>query len=287
MHSIHGKQTDAIAGQSQTVFNLANKCLQEILQEDKIYSHVLASTSCPDSISPSLGQCINEHNHERLHESHSLDIVQGCCGGVSSMILASQLAELNKSHTLVITADAAQKATSPSSDVFHVFRNGAFACSISYTEEKKGLIHYKTSQYKGLYDVVSIRLGHDADELIRENMEDLRIDPRKYLGLQLDNRLALRLMQKAERFYLDFISETGHPDILILHQVNVPIIYHLQKVFEKYPVRFINKAEETGNCGCATTGIVLDSIKDEIENKKVMICSFGTGGMIVAGLWQF
>jgi len=45
-------------------------------------------------------------------------------------------------------------------------------------------------------------------------------------------------------------------------------------------------AKQTGNCGCATTGIVLNAIKDEIENKKLMLCSFGTGGVITAALWQ-
>jgi 3-oxoacyl-[acyl-carrier-protein] synthase III len=94
-------------------------------------------------------------------------------------------------------------------------------------------------------------------------------------------------MKEAEKFYLDFIEQTGHPDILILHQVNVPIINHLEKVFAKYPIRFINKAKETGNCGCATTGILLDQLKNEIRDKKVMICGFGTGGVITAGLWQF
>ena len=49
-------------------------------------------------------------------------------------------------------------------------------------------------------------------------------------------------MQKAESFYLDFIVHTGHPDIPILHQVNVLIINHLQTGFAKYPVEFINMA---------------------------------------------
>ena len=287
MYAFYGKDSDFIAAQNRGVFNLANKCVQDVIGENRTYSHLLASTSCPDSISPSLGQCINQYNHEKLSTSHTLDIVQGCTGGVSAMIMASQLAELNKSHTLVIAADAAQKATSVSNDSYHVFRNGAFGCCISYTSDQKGLIHHRSCQYKDLYEVVTICLGHDADKVINENMEDVGKDPRKYLGLKLDNHLALKLMQKAERFYLDFIAETGHPDILILHQVNVSIIDHLQKVFEKYPIHFINRAEQTGNCGCATTGIVLNSIKNDIENKKVMICSFGTGGVIVAGLWQF
>ncbi|PWT70653.1 MAG: hypothetical protein C5B59_19810 [Bacteroidetes bacterium] len=287
IHAFYGKETDLFAGRNQSVFNLANNCLQDIIEEKKVYSHLLASTSCPDSISPSLAQCIIQHNHEKFHASHALDIVQGCTGGVSSMIMASQLAELNKSNILVIAADAAQKATSIFSEVYHVFKNGAFGCCISYTNDRKGLIHYKSCQYKDLHEVVTIRLGHDADRVINEHIDGVGKDPRKYLGLALDNHLALKLMQKAERFYLDFIKEAGHPDILILHQVNVHIINHLEKVFEKYPIRFINNAEQTGNCGCATTGIVLDSIKDEIENKKVMIGSFGTGGVIIAGLWQF
>ena len=112
-------------------------------------------------------------------------------------------------------------------------------------------------------------------------------DPRKHLGLRLDNHLAIKLMKEAERFYLDFIEHTGHPDLLILHQVNEPIIDHLEKVFSKYPIRFINMAKETGNCGCATTGILLNHLKNETKNKKVMICSFGTGGVITAGMWQF
>ncbi len=125
--------------------------------------------------------------------------------------------------------------------------------------------------YIDLYDVVTIGLGHDADAIIAEHINDMLLDPRKHLGLRLDNMLALKLMRNAEDFYLDFIKTTGHPNILILHQVNEIIIEHLQKVFEKYPIRFINMAKETGNCGCATTCIVLNTIKQEIENKKVMI----------------
>lgn len=287
MNAFSGADTDFIVGQERSVFNLANKCLQDVIEENKIYSHLLASTSCPDSISPSLAQCITQYNHEKLHASHTVDIVQGCSGGVSSMIMASQLAEFNKSDILVIAADAAKKATSVSNDAYRVFKNGAFGCCISHTNDRRGLIHHKSCQYKDLYEVVTIRLGHDADKVITENIGDVGLDPRKYLGLKLDNHLALKLVQMAERFYLDFVADSGHPDIMILHQVNVPIIDHLQKIFGKYPIHFINKAEQTGNCGCATTGIVLNSIKNDIKNKKVMICSFGTGGVIIAGLWQF
>ena len=288
MFSAYGDiASDDSAIEKNSVFNLADRGLKHVINKEIQYSHLLAATSCPDAIAPSLGQCINQQHNSLLGSSHTIDIVQGCAGGVSALILASQLSEYNKSNVLVVAADAAQKATSPTSEMYKVFNNGVFACCVSFVDDGKKLIHHQSAQYKDLYKVVTIDLGHDADDIIAANIDDMITDSRKHLGLKLDNHLAIKLMKEAEGFYLDFISKTGHPDILILHQVNELIIDHLEKVFNKYPVKFINRAKETGNCGCATTGIVLDNLKNEIENKKVMVCSFGTGGVITAGLWQF
>ena len=288
MFSSHGTNgTDDELNRKNSVFRLASDALIHTMDKQLEYSNLLAATSCPDAIAPSLGQCIIQEYNSFLSQVDTIDIVQGCTGGVTALILASQLSEHNKSNVLVVTSDAAQKATSPNSEVYKVFRNGVFACCVSYVDDQRKLIHHQTIHYKDLYNVVTIGLGHDADEIIIDNIGDIANDSRKYLGLKLDNYLAIKLMKQAESFYLDFISKTGHPDILILHQVNELIIDHLEKVFQKYPVRFINQAKETGNCGCATTGIVLDNLKNEIENKKVMVCSFGTGGAITAALWQF
>ena len=288
MFSDYGQTAiNEVALKKNSVFHLAQHGLKHVLDEQMHYTHLLAATSCPDAIAPSLGQCINQHYIDQLGGSHIIDIVQGCAGGISALILASQLSEFEKCNILVVASDAAQKATSRTSDVFEVFNNGVFACCVSYVKDHKKLIHHQSRQYKDLYNVVTIGLGHDADSIISDNIGEMTTDPRKHLGLRLNNHLALKLMKEAEGFYLGFVAKTGHPDILILHQVNEPIINHLQHVFSKYPTRFINMAKETGNCGCATTGIVLDQLKNELENKKVMICSFGTGGVITAGLWQF
>jgi 3-oxoacyl-[acyl-carrier-protein] synthase III len=288
MYSSYGlSDTDDPLSKENTVFHLANKALKYLLKNEMIYSHLLTATSCPDSIAPSLGQCINQEYNATLGNCETIDIVQGCTGGVSALILASQLSEYNRSNVLVIASDAAQKATSTTSEVYKVFKNGVFGCSVSFAENGKKLIHHQSAQYKDLYQVVTIALGHDADKIISKNIGDIAEDSRKHLGLKLDNHMALRLMKHAEEFYLDFISRSSQPEILILHQVNEVLIDHLEKVFSKYPVRFINMAKTTGNCGCASTGIVLDHLKNEIENKKVMICSFGTGGVITAGIWQF
>ena len=275
--------------QPKQVFSLAEKSLLPTIESglpDPI-SHLIAATTCPDILAPSLGQLIIERFHSTLKNCHSIDIIQGCAGGVTSMILGSQLAELNKSSVLVVQADAAKKATSKTKRINKIFGNGSFACLISYKKDStEGLLHSKSRQYKGLSEVVTINLGHDAEEIIMKEKKDMANDPRKYLGLSMNNLLAIRLMRNAEEFYIDFIKEAASPDIMILHQVNPVILRHLKSVFKKYKFEFVDISELTGNCGVASVGIALNSVKDTIQGKKVLVCSFGTGGVITAGLWQ-
>lgn len=271
------------------VFSLAEKALMPFIELRQIpanLSHIVVSTTCPDMLAPSLGQMINEKYNSIFSDCHTIDIVQGCAGGVTAMILGSQLAEMYKSSVIVLQADAAKKATSVSDTINEIFGNGSFACIIRHEESKKKMIHYKSRQYVGLSEVVTVKLGHDADEIIKHERTDMALDPRKHLGLTMNNTLALRLVKNAENFYLEFVSESTQPDIMILHQVNPVILSHLKEVFSKYSIDFVDVVNETGNCGAASVGIALNKIKDRIENKKVFLCSFGTGGVITAGLWQ-
>ena len=134
--------------------------------------------------------------------------------------------------------------------------------------------------------MVTIKLGHDADEIIKCQKNNIHIDPRIHLGLSMSKTLALKLFRNAESFYTEFVRESCAPDILVLHQVNPTIIGHLEKTFKKYNTEFVDVSEQTGNCGSASVGIALNGVKGKIDGKKIMLCSFGTGGVITAGLWQ-
>ena len=277
-----------LAEKPKQVLSLASKSIQAFIDHgmpDNL-SHLVIATSCPDMIAPSLGQMLNEKFHSAFSRCHTIDIVQGCAGGVTAMILGSQLCQMHQSSVMVIQADAAKKATSKSKQINSIFGNGSFACLMSYDASAKGLLHYQSRQYKGLSEVITIGLGHDADQIIMSETEDMRHDPRKHLGLSLNKVLAMRLFKQAEMFYLDFIQGAPCPDIMILHQVNPLIIRHLKSVFAKYKTVFVDVASLTGNCGAASVGIALNHVKDTIHNKKVFLCSFGTGGVITAGLWQ-
>lgn len=270
------------------VLSLSEKSLQILLESSlpaKV-THMVVATTCPDSMAPSLGQTIMEKFNSQLVGCHAIDIVQGCAGGVTALILGSQLAEFNKSSVLVVGADAARKSTSRSSNINKIFGNGSFACLISYEDTEKGLAYSKSHQFPGLSEVVRVSLGHDADQIIKTESKTIVTDPRKHLGLKMNNLLALKLLRKAEQFYLDFIAVSGKPDIMILHQVNPMILKLLAAVFKKYKVEFVDISSQSGNCGVASVGVALQSVWHTTSGKKVFLCSFGTGGVITAGMWQ-
>ncbi|WP_163710619.1 3-oxoacyl-[acyl-carrier-protein] synthase III C-terminal domain-containing protein [Mangrovibacterium lignilyticum] len=269
------------------VLNTAEKSLNQILETplpDNI-THLIVATTCPDSIAPSLGQSINEKYQPVFSNCHVIDLVQGCAGGASAMILGSQLAELHQSSVVVVLSDAARKATSKKNKHHHIFGNGSFSCIISYSDSSKKLLHYKSEQYKELLEVVTVKLGHDAGYEIQNNKNFLD-EPIRYLGLNMNNTLAIKLLKKAEDFYDKFVQISGTPDIMILHQVNPTIIRLLKTVFSKNKIYFADTSNITGNCGTASIGIALDIHKTKVQDKKVLICSFGTGGVITAGMWQ-
>ena len=275
---------------SDTVINLATAALSPILQNGapKTFSHVVVATTCPDTLAPTLGQTLNQFYYPRFANCHVLDLVQGCAGGVSAMVLASQLAEITKSNVAVVLADAARQSVAENSKLRPYFGNGAFACTIEFEEGSRKLIHHKTKQYENLSELVTVKLGHRAHHEIINRQKEVIQHPLENLGLSMNPILALKLLRHAEEFYIEFVSECKTtPDVMVFHQVNPDILRSLQGIFEGKAIQFVNLADSIGNCGAASFAIAMDAIKKELPGKKVFLCSFGTGGVISAGLWQF
>jgi 3-oxoacyl-[acyl-carrier-protein] synthase III len=275
---------------SDTVINLATRALSPILQNGapKHFSHVVVATTCPDTLAPTLGQTLNQFYYPRFANCHVLDLVQGCAGGVSALVLASQLTELTQSNVAVVLADAARQSVSESNKIREFFGNGAFACTIEFENGSRKLIHHKTKQYENLSELVTVKLGHRAHHEIISKKNEVIAHPLENLGLSMNPLLALKLLRHAEEFYHEFVNECKHtPDVMVFHQVNPDILRSLQGVFEAHVDKFVNLADTIGNCGAASFAIAMDTIKDELSGKKVFLCSFGTGGVISAGLWQF
>ena len=287
MHHYTDFGQKALLETTQQVFQLAKSVVEKTLENytGSISDLVVAST-CPDSLAPSLGQKLQETFPNKLKSSSLSELVQGCAGGVSALILGSRLSLSSSGDVLVVQADAARKATSSSSELHAIFGNGAFSCIVPKNTRHATLLHHASRQYAGLSAVVEVKLGHDADVIIRSGANEVWRDPRRALGLSMDKLLALKLIKHAESFYIDFIQTAGAPDVLILHQASAVIIEHLKQVFAKFPITFVDLANEIGNCGAATIGIAFHRSQEMCKGKRVMLCSYGTGGVITAGLWQ-
>lgn len=286
MHSVFNR----LDSYSDTVTALAVGALSPLLNNGcpEHFSHVVVATTCPDTLAPTLGQRINQHFYPRFANSHVLDLVQGCAGGISAMILGSQLSELNKSSVMVVLADAARQAVSENNPLRKFFGNGSFSCVIEHEKDYSGLIHFKTRQYQNLSELVTVKLGHQAHQTIRNEKEKVVTAPLDLLGLSMNPTMAMRLLHHAEEFYREFIAECNTiPEIIIFHQVNPDILTTLQKLFTSKQCVVVNLSDTIGNCGAASFGIAMNLVKEYLYNKKVFLCSFGTGGVISAGLWQF
>ena len=105
----YGKDFDLV-DLPKKVIHLASKVLEPITKQTGLNpSHLIVATTCPDNLAPSLGQELNKYFQPFFSDVHVIDIVQGCAGGVTALLLASQLAELNKKKVVVVIADAAKK----------------------------------------------------------------------------------------------------------------------------------------------------------------------------------
>ena len=271
------------------VLHLARKSMEPLFNEavKKSPAYLIAATTCPDSIAPSLGQKLCEKFPEVLSTAHVIDMVQGCAGGVNALILGTRLALQTHESVLVIASDAARKSVSKKNDNIDTFGNGAAAHLIQ--NQNSGdikFLHSKSRHYPELTDVVTIKLGHDSQKVFNQGPQFLE-DPREHLGLKMDDDLALKLLKKTESFYNEFLEESEKPDVMVFHQVNPRIISLLKKFFMNKGIEFYDYSSISGNCGAASVGIVLDREKENVTSKKVFLCGFGTGGIITAGLWQF
>ena len=204
------------------------------------------------------------------------------------MVLGSQLCELNKKSVAVVLADAARQSVSDENNLRQYFGNGSFSCVMEYLDGPQRMIHHRTKQYKNLSELVIVKLGHRTHLEILNKQKTILHGPLDHLGLQMNPILAIKLLRHAEEFYREFLEECStKPDIMIFHQVNPDILNILEGVFKKHVEEFVNLGESIGNCGAASFAIAMDQIKDRLPGKKVFLCSFGTGGVISAGLWQF
>jgi 3-oxoacyl-[acyl-carrier-protein] synthase III len=187
-------------------------------------------------------------------------------------------------YALVVSADAAMKAVSSKSGLKENFGNGASAFLICGTKNGTQILEkYSSIQSSELLELVVVDVGHDSDKLISENLERISKDAKDVLGLKFNNVLGLKMISMANQFYKNFFEDIDEPNYLVMHNPNAKLSQVIKKILSFSSGEFYDRISTIPNCGAATTGIILiDLMKEKVdlENKKVFICSFGTGGVI-------
>lgn len=272
------------------------------------FGRIIVATSAPDRLSPSLAQMLQARFPELLSKVPALDLVQGCAGSVSGLCLAAEWADAFKKPVLFLAVDAASRATSPWAELNAGFGDGAFACVVapcrgSDASDATPLLKHCVTQFSDVRDVVLVGLGHHTRSLVqddklqaafgtrdtvpRKRVEDWARELEDGFGLVFNRKLALRLVDHARGFVREFFEGLPKPDRVVLHQVNPRILDEVEKrVFPRSEGYrgFENHAEEIGNCGASSAGLVLGRVWKPGE--RVFLCSFGTGGVISGSLWQ-
>jgi len=277
--------------------NLLDRLLEQEVQVNPRleFTHFFVVTSCPETLSPSLGQTLQAAFPKVLSRVPTHDFVQGCAGSVTNLSLAAELAQLKSGRILFLAVEAASEAVSERSELYPGFSDGGFACVIDATQGgAMRLLKSATIQYPEVRDTVLVELGHRSRQKIHDQLArndfDLHAALRQVedaLGLKFDRRKALKLASHAGGFATEFFADQEEPEFLILHQVNPRILEDVRaKVFARYP-GFIDESAEVGNCGVASVGVVLSKNWTQVQGKRVFLCSFGTGGVISGSYWQF
>lgn len=271
-----------------SVSRMAIEVLSETLEQydtQKI-KILIAITSCPDKVAPSLGQTILDHFKELSRDIQIIDLVQGCSGGANGLILASQLCAAYNSEVLVVASDAALNGVDNSSPLSKVLSNGAFSCIVVPAESDAGLLFKHHQYFEGLFDVVDIPVGQNSAPLL-SNEKNASENPWEILQIKVNRKKTVQFMQYAESYIQQITNLSQHqPHYAIMHQANPHIMDWLNKAFAKFNIQSIDMSSEIGNCGTATIGVVLHKKFCELENKIVLLSSFGTGGGINVGIWK-
>ncbi len=249
-------------------------------------AYFITVTTCPDYIAPSLGQVLIASIDSVPRSVQILDLVQGCAGATNALILGSSLASTSGQEVIIVIADAALNGIDNVSPLNSVFSNGAFSCIIVPDDSGKGLLFKDHSYFESLVDIVKVPVGQNTayDILAQPNIIH---DPWTFLQLTVDSRQLVSFKNQAEPYILSLIERMPvKPDFAIFHTANKNVTSLLLKILDIHNIAMFDMFDEVKNCGASSVGVIIDKKYPLLHNKKVLICSFGTGGGINLGLWQ-
>ncbi len=243
---------------------------------------ILVATMTPDYMCPSTACLIKKALGAK--KAAAMDVQAACTGYLYVLATAKSFVETGLCKNVLVIASEKLSSITDYQDrsTCILFGDGASACVISSSPEKKGLV------------LSSICLGCDGEQsdllLIpaggcRQPASTETIDGRQHYVKMAGNEVfkhAVRRMESACRECLE-LAQLKEQDIswLIPHQANIRIIDAMARRFEHLPTeRIFKTVHKYGNTSASSVGIALDEmLKQEKIGKgeHILLTAFGGG----------
>lgn len=235
---------------------------------------ILVATITPDYLCPSSSCLIQTALGAK--RAAAMDIQAACTGYIYALATAKSFVETGLCKNVLVVASEKLSSVTDYQDrsTCILFGDGASACVVSSSEQKKGLV------------LSSICLASDGEQadLIVVPSGGCRVSAQHYLKMAGNEvfKHAVRRMEAACRECLD-LAQVGEKEIswLIPHQANIRIIDAMAKRFEHLPPEKVFKTiHKYGNTSASSVGIALDELlrQEEIqEGEHILLTAFGGG----------
>ena len=243
---------------------------------------ILVATMTPDYVCPSVSCLIQSAIGAK--RAAAMDVQAACTGYLYVLAVAKSFVETGLCKNVLVIASEKLSSVTDYKDrsTCVLFGDGACACIVSSSENKKGLF------------LSSITLGCDgeqADLLVvpaggcRKPASEETVGQREHFVKMAGNEVfkhAVRRMESACRECLALALLT-EADIswLIPHQANIRIIDAMAKRFEHLPSeRVFKTVHKYGNTSASSVGIALDELRRQEEilpGERILLTAFGGG----------
>jgi 3-oxoacyl-[acyl-carrier-protein] synthase III len=281
---------------SDYCFEAANHLLNEMNVDRKSIDILIFVTQTPDYRIPSTSIVLQ--GRLGLEKSTAcFDINLGCSGYVYGLSVAySYASQENIQKVLLLVGDTVTKFVSDKDKTTSLlFGDGGTATLIEKKDEFKESF-FSLNSDGSRNDILKIKAGgyrnqSSCETLLPKVKEqgNIRSDEQLFMdGTEIFN-FTIREVPRDIRNLIKFSNtEINNIDFIVYHQANKFITDYLTKKLN-YPLeRVPYSLNKYGNTSCASIPLtILSELKDNIFNKKLILCGFGVGLSWASALLDF
>lgn len=261
-----------VATAKETTSLFATIAAENAIKNAKISSTdvdlIIVGTVTPDYTFPSVATLVQKNLG--IHHGVAFDVSAACSGFVYALDIADSYIKLGKAKTaLVIGAETFSKIVDWSDrSTCVLFGDGAGAVVLQAQETSKGIIGSSIFS-DGAYAESLITTGGVSSS---QSSGTVKMDGREVFKHAVEKmKTAIESVLKNTGVSLSDI------DLLVPHQANIRIINMLREQLKMNPDQVVVSVGKHANTSAASIPLALDTVKNQLSGKCVMLVSMGAG----------